>query len=142
MERVRLNKYFYLDEYIPETLYTTFHTKPHLLVGLLDVRLINADLLLREKFGAITINNWWNNGDRYWSGLRTIDSPYYSLTSQHSYGRASDKIFHNVTAQEVRDYIKGNWEELGIMCIEENVSWVHSDVRLWHQGDALLIVKP
>ena len=142
MERVALNKYFYLDEYIPKELYKRFQKKPHILIGLLDVRLLNSDFLLREKFGPITINNWWNGGNRNWSGLRTLDSPYYSPTSQHSFGRASDKIFHSATVGEVREDIKEYWEEYGIMCIEENVTWIHSDVRLWKDGAELLIVYP
>ncbi|HSH50934.1 MAG TPA: hypothetical protein VK982_04340, partial [Bacteroidales bacterium] len=76
-----------------------------------------------------------------WSGIRTSDSSYYSQTSQHTWGRASDKIFKDATAQEVREYIKGMYEELSITCIEENVSWVHSDVR-WTRSTDLLIVYP
>ena len=142
MERIRINKYFFLDEYIPEELYKKLQHKPHILLGLLDKEMLKADLMLRELFGPITINNWWNGGSRNWSGIRTPDSPYYSSTSQHTYGRASDKIFSNVSAEEVREYIKVHWKELGITCIEErpnapeedDIEWLHSDTRYWH-GD-------
>lgn len=140
-KRVQLTKNLWLDEYIPKGLYLQWEQKPHILIGLLDRRLIQADQLLRDKFGPIIINNWWNDGDRNWSGIRTPISPYYSYTSQHPWGRASDKIFNYVSAQEVREYIKGTYRELGIMCIEENVSWIHSDVR-WTRNDELLIVYP
>ena len=139
MKRIQLTKNLWLDEYIPENLCKRLQKKPHILIGLLDRRLVMADQMLRDHFGPVTINNWWIKGDRNWSGIRTPDSPYYSETSQHSWGRASDKLFKNVTAQEVREYIKGMYEELGITCIEENVSWVHSDVR-WTRSTDLLIV--
>ncbi len=141
MNRIKLTNNLWLDEYIPRELYLKFKDKPHILIGLLDRRLVMADQMLRDVFGSVTINNWFVGGERNWSGIRTPDSPYYSETSQHSWGRASDKLFKNVTAQEVREYIKGMYEELGITCIEENVSWVHSDVR-WTRSTDLLIVYP
>ena len=140
MNRIKLSDNLYLDEYIPKGLYQQYESKPHILIGLIDKRLIDADQKLRNVFGSVIINNWWNGGDRNWSGIRTSDSSFYSLTSQHTYGRASDKLF-NSPAEEVREYIKQNWISLGITCIEENVSWVHSDVRWW-QGNNLLIVYP
>jgi len=141
MKRIALTKNLWLDEYIPENLYKRLQKKPHILIGLLDRRLIMADQMLRDQFGPVTINNWWDNGERNWSGIRTVESPYYSETSQHTWGRASDKIFKDATEQEVREYIKGMYEELGITCIEENVSWIHSDTR-WTQMTDLLIVYP
>jgi len=141
MSRISLSKNLYLDEYIPEAMYRQFEKKPHILVGLIDRRLVEADQRLRDQFGAVTINSWWDGGTRNWSGLRTPDSPQFSRTSQHSFGRASDKIFKEASAEEVRKYIQDNWIELGIACIEEGVSWVHSDVRWWEGGN-LLIVHP
>lgn len=141
MERIRLSTNLFLDEYIPKDLYLQYSKKPQILIGLIDERVIKADQLLRNKFGSVTINNWWFGGNREWSGLRTKESPYYSPTSQHSFGRASDKLFTHAPAERVRQYIKDNWKELGITCIEEGVSWVHSDVRNWN-GHDILIVRP
>lgn len=140
-DRIQISKNLWLDEYIPKGLYMELNHKPDILIGLLDRRLIHADQMLRDRFGPVTINNWWYGGERNWSGIRTPDSPYYSKTSQHSCGRASDKIFNYAYASEVREYIKGMYQELGITCIEENVSWTHSDVR-WTRSDELLIVYP
>ena len=140
MNRIRLTDNLFLDEYISKDLYLKFEHRPQILVGLLDRRLIQADQMLRNVFGAVTINNWWHGGDRQWSGLRLPESPDYSLTSQHSSGRASDKIF-TAPAQEVREYIKMNWIDLGITCIEDKVSWLHSDVR-FNISNQLLIVTP
>jgi hypothetical protein len=141
MKRIQLTKNLFLDEYIPRELYLSFETKPHILIGLLDPRLIKADQMLRDHFGPITINNWLAGGDRNWSGIRTPDSSLFSFTSQHAHGRASDKLFSQATAREVREYIRQNWMILGITCIEDNVSWVHSDVRNCSQNE-LLIVQP
>ena len=142
MERVKLTANFYLDEYIPKELYVQYANKLHILVGLLDKRLVIADQKLVDVFGSALINTWWNGGDRNWSGLRTPDSSYFSSTSQHSFGRASDKVFLRATADEVREYIKLHWQELGITCIEDNVSWVHSDCRFVNNQSKILIVQP
>ncbi|HAH24945.1 MAG TPA: hypothetical protein DCL77_14525 [Prolixibacteraceae bacterium] len=139
MGRISLTPNLFLDEYIPKAMYLKYEKTPWILIGMLDRRLIKADQLLRDKFGSVTINNWWNDGERQWSGIRTEESPDYSLTSQHTFARASDKLFSLATEEEVREYIKVHWRELGITCIEKGVSWVHSDVRWW-QGDSLLIV--
>lgn len=141
IKRIQLTANLYADEYIPRELYLKYLHKPHLLIGMLDKRLVKADQLLRDKFGLVTINNWIHGGDRQWSGIRTPESPDYSFLSQHSWGRASDKIFRDATSEEVRDYIAKNWQTLGITCIEANVDWVHSDVRWW-TGNELLIVYP
>ena len=141
MSRIQLTTNLFLDEYIPKNLYMKYESKPHILIGLLDRRLVLADQQLRDKFGQVTINNWWNGGERQWSGIRTPESPDYSATSQHTFGRASDKIFSNVAAETVRQYIREHYLELYITCVEAGVSWVHSDVR-YHTGSELLIVTP
>jgi hypothetical protein len=156
MNRIQLSKNFWLDEYIPRELYKRFHHKPHILVGLIDDRLVKADQMLRDKFGATTINNWWGLTDEQFkieiakppgerwvrneSGLRLFGTKTGASLSQHLFGRASDKLFQT-KAEDVRKYIKVHWKLLGITCIEENVSWVHSDVR-WSQGNELLLVYP
>lgn len=141
--RIKLTKNLYLDEYIPKDLYLEWYLKkPHYLVGLLDERVIMADQRLRDHFGSVTINNWIHDGNRQWSGLRLPQCSEYSFFSQHTWGRASDKIFKDATAEEVREYIKEVWQLLRITCIEDAVSWVHSDVRFVNNGKELLIVKP
>lgn len=142
MNRIKLAPNLYLDEYIPKSLYLKYVGREHILAGLIDQSLVKADQMLRDEFGAVTINNWWDGGTRAWSGLRLPESPDYSLTSQHTYGRASDKLFEKYGAQQVRDFIAKNWKQLGITCIEANVSWVHSDVRFVQNQSNLLIVYP
>ena len=130
MNRIKLTANFYLDEYIPSALYKKYAVKhPNYLIGILDKNLVLVDQKLRDVFGPIKINTWYSGGNREWSGIRTNDSPYYKQFSQHSWGRASDKIFLKATPDEVREYIKKHWRELGVTAIEKGVSWVHSDVR-------------
>lgn len=130
-------KHFAAHEYVPEETYKRFGEQSFMFI---DDRLLRFDDFLREQFGTITINNWYWNGDRMWSGLRTPNSPYYSTYSQHSFGKASDKIFRDVTAEEVRIWLKQNvdiWQQkTGIKSItlERGVSWVHLDVRNNQEG--------
>ena len=97
---------------------------------MIDDRLLRLDDQLREKFGRIIINNWHTGGNREWSGLRTPESRYYSPTSQHTFGRASDKLFIDSTTDTVRNYILKNADEFPLLTsLELDVSWLHSDVR-------------
>ena len=147
MKTYRVAKNLWLHEYIPEELYKKFcDKKPHYLIGLIDRRLILVDQFLRERFGPVIINNWHIGGDREWSGIRVDGGEDYSFFSQHSYGRASDKLFMGVTSDEVREDIKLNYtsmyRQLGLTCIEAGVGWVHSDVRTLLRSNELLIVNP
>lgn len=146
MQRIKISKNFCLDEYIPKELYKKYESKPQRLIAMLDSRLIQIDQFLRTRFGSTTINNWYTGGNRNWSGIRTPDSSYYSFTSQHSWGRASDKVYKNVTAEEVRRDIIMNWKNiyqpLGLTTIEANVSWLHSDCRYIKDQKQIFIVYP
>ena len=140
MTRVPLTKNLFLDEYIPKDVYLKYINKPWILIGLIDERVVRADQMLRDHFGIVTINSWWDGGIRNWSGVRNPNSPDYAPESQHTFGRASDKLFKDATAEEVRTYIKTNFRTLGITRIEQNVSWVHSDVANVLDPTKLLIV--
>jgi len=136
MERIKISKNFYLDEYLPKDLYLKADNHQSL-IALISDELIASDQLLRDHFGPCTINNWWDGGDRIYSGFRPYDCPIGAVASDHKKGRASDKLFKNATAEEVRAFIKSNWKQLGITKIEEGTSWVHSSV----QYTGLLILK-
>jgi hypothetical protein len=153
MKTYKLSDNLWLHEYIPEFLYKKFcDEKPHYLMNMIDPRLIELDQFIRDRFGSVTINNWISIKDkdsplyRQWSGIRTPGSEYYSMFSEHTYGRASDKIFKNVHAEEVREDIEENYslyQSLGLTCIESGTSWLHSDLRaLLYNKDQLLIVYP
>jgi len=143
MKRIKLTNNLFLDEYIPKEIYEANIHRPVILHRLINPKLIVADQKLRDEFGPITINNWWNGGNRNASGVRrpSCSGKYWSELSDHSTGNASDKIFRDATAEEVREFIKLNHLKLGITSIEDKVSWVHSSVG-WTGVNYLYIFKP
>ncbi|MBA7553063.1 hypothetical protein ES705_45648 [subsurface metagenome] len=150
MNRIELSKNLYLDEYIPEEVYnlklkTWGKAWINVLRRKINPLLISSDQFLRDQFGPVSINTWWNGGTHNLSGLRfTGYKPRGSSDwSDHFQGNASDKSFKNASAQEVRDWLKKsqNWKRAGVTIIEENVSWVHTSVS-WTDLNTLKIVKP
>jgi len=123
------SKYFKIHELLPKHLYEKYGEKGWKFI---DNRLIESIDALKEHFnlGTMTINNYFWGGDREWSGLRTPNSPYYSETSQHSFGRAADAVFSHYSAAEVRNHIIDNPHRYPyIKGIELDVEWVHIDAR-------------
>ena len=121
--------HFEIHELVPPAVY---RDRKEAAWELLDqYALITLDRL-REKHGKATVNNWYWNGSRLWSGLRTPNSPYYRPYSQHTFGRAFDMIFNDVSAQDVRDDMEENPNDMTyryITSIELEVTWFHFDVR-------------
>jgi len=128
-------KYFAAHELVPPAIYDKWGERSFMFM---DDRLLHIIDTLREEFGAATINNYKFGGDRQWSGLRTSDSPYYSPTSQHSFGRAADVLFRGHSAEKIREFIKNDsWLVLDCatsVTIEEGVNWLHIDVRNNNEG--------
>ena len=123
------SKYFKVHELVPKKMYEKYGEKAWRYV---DARLIETIDKLKEHFnlGTMTINNYFWNGDREWSGIRTPDSPNYSYGSQHSFANAFDIVFSHYSAEEVRNYIIDNPHEFQyIKGMELEVSWLHIDVR-------------
>jgi hypothetical protein len=121
--------YFSIHELVPPNV---FHDRGDKAWELLDKKLLLTLDMLRERYGSITLNDYYWGGDREWSGLRTPDSPYYSPYSQHTFGRAGDCIFKHKTAEEVRKEILDNPGDADfrlIHSVELGVSWLHFDVR-------------
>lgn len=124
-------KHFNIVELVPRQVYRDRGDKAW---ELLDQNMLKVLDQLRDKFGPMVINNWHSGGDREWSGLRTLDSPYYKPYSQHSFGRAFDIIPTTITVDSLREHIITNQElypQIG--GVELNVSWLHIDGRN-HQG--------
>jgi len=120
---------FKIHELVPEKMYNRFGESAWRYI---DEKLIKSIDLLKEHFpnGTITINNYVFGGNRHWSGLRTIESDYYSSTSMHSFGKAADMVFSEYKTEEVRQYIIDNPDLFpDIKGLELNVSWLHIDVR-------------
>ena len=125
-------KHFKAHELVPPAIYDKFGERSFMF---LDDRLLKLCDALREEFGSATINNYKWGGDRVASGLRSPDSPYYSPTSQHSFGRAVDILFKDYSAERVRSVIKDDstiWKNgtgLNSITLEDGVSWLHIDIR-------------
>ena len=122
-------KHFSIHELVPPNVFNARQEKAW---ELLDERLLITLDKLRERFGLITVNNYYWGKDREWSGLRTSDSPFYSPFSQHTFGRAADCLFSDISAEEVRKEILHNsldpdYELIG--SVELGVSWLHFDTR-------------
>ncbi len=141
MQKLKLSKNLWLHEYVDKETYLNYEkaNKLHKLAYKIDKDLLRSDQMLRDAFGPVIINNWYEGGERQWSGLRLPHSPYFNPDSLHSEFKASDKIFLNNSAEEVRNFIKEKWTLLGITAIEDNVSWLHSDTRFIPYQKTLLI---
>ena len=119
--------HFFTQEFVDPEIWDLRGNKS---IELIDERILITADQLREQFGATTINDWCWGGDRENSGLRTTYSPYYSPTSQHTFGRAIDCLFNNVTAEAARAFILKNPSKFPhITFIEDKVSWLHIDCR-------------
>lgn len=118
---------FIIQELVPKSVYLDRGGKAWQLI---DYRLIDNLNALRTQLGVpMTMNNWIWGGNRDQSGLRIPGQEYYRPYSQHTYGRAADPICET-PAQEIRERIKS--EDIILphyACFEDNVSWVHMDVR-------------
>ena len=121
-------KHFIAQEFVPESVYKDRGDKA---LQLIDPRLLRACDAMREVFGPCKINSWHWGGSYDQSGLRTPESKYYSPYSQHSFGRAADCKFKDISAEEVRIYIlanPGKFEDVTFLELD-TPTWVHVDVR-------------
>ena len=99
---------------------------------------------IREFFQLpVTVNNWKWDGDFQYRGYRP---PHCNIGAEHSYhrrGMAFDFDVKGMTAHDVRNAILSNrtdgrlWK---IMCLEDDVSWVHFDVGEIPKGQSRIYV--
>jgi hypothetical protein len=98
-------KHFAIHELVPAAVYQARGERAW---ELLDDRLIVTLDRMRDRYGKIQMNNYVWGGEDQWRGLRTSDSPYYSPYSQHTFGRAADPMFQDITNAQVRQDILDN----------------------------------
>jgi len=126
-------QYFQWHELVPSAEYKDYW------LYLIDDRLLMSLDAIREHYKRpVTVNNWFRGGKFSNRGLRPMNSSVGAKFSQHKYGRAADFDVDGIPARKVRDDIKAGLFPL-ITCIEDNVSWVHIDVR---NATRLMIVLP
>lgn len=144
-------KYFGLHELVSKSIYQEYEAKNklYLLWNVFDYRMLHTLDSLRIKYGKMTMNDWkWRRDSNFnqYRGWRDPSCEIGSVLSQHKYGRAADLIPSETTAEAIRKDIKANpWEDTFkyITCIEDGVSWLHFDVRLWDKEKRnLLIINP
>jgi hypothetical protein len=132
--------FFSIKELVPQKLYEHFQSSQHILWGMFNEQALQTLVALRQHFGPLTVNDWaWGGGYQY-SGFRPFDCTVGADLSQHRLGTAFDCKFKNVTAEEVRQYIKDNpFEFPYITHIEGDVDWFHFDCRFVPNWDGIPI---
>ena len=125
---MKLNKYFYLQEFVPQEVFELFGKKSLMFV---DERCIKTALMLRKMYGEIHINDWLWGGDRSNSGFRHPYSKVGRLFSPHKSGKAIDPKFIEADVDYVKEDIRNDsmffYKNMGISRIEEGVPHLHID---------------
>ncbi len=132
-------KFFKLYELVPKATYELLKNRPWVIWQLFDERILYSADRIRKRYGKMLANTWYWGGGHQYRGWRPHDCDVGAVYSQHKFGRAIDLEPIEVTAEEIRQDIKKGENFRYITCIEENVSWLHIDVRNYK---GLLIVKP
>jgi hypothetical protein len=100
---------------------------------------------LRDRFGPITVNDWFIGGTHHEAGLRRFDTATGAKYSMHKYGCAFDPKFKDTTPKEAFDYILAHPDEFPLLTTMENVlktiTWLHFDVRN-HNQSGIWVVEP
>lgn len=137
-KRILISSNFYLDEFVPEDIYSRFGKQSIIFVA--KERIMRAEEL-RKIYGPVIINNWaWTATDPLQdSGYRVPSCPIGAVYSQHKLNCADDLHFVKFNGQgkpaydQIREDIKkdpAKFLAIGITTIEEGTwSWLHADRR-------------
>lgn len=136
MRNERIKQYFDIQELVCKHVYTRFGEGAW---SFFDERLFETLLVIREKLGKpIYVNNWQVGGNLTQRGLRcnvcvlvsektALEKVYMST---HIQGNGIDFDVQGMSAAEVRGWIIKNQILLPYpVRLEDNVSWVHLDMR-------------
>ena len=100
---------------------------------------------MRDKFGPLEVNNWYNGGERDEAGLRRFGTGTGAEFSMHKYGGAFDPKPKAVTVREMYDYVLAHPDEFPHIRAVENIAatptWMHFDVRN-HNRPSIWVVNP
>lgn len=145
MERIKLTKNFYLDEFIPKEVYEQFGERSK---QFLDPRLPLLLQAIRDFTGkGITINNWIHGGAFNNRGFRHPFTGVGGTLSQHKFGRGADYNIEGMKDIEADEMIIKEFKRFqpyGLTTIENpkfTNGWTHIDTR-WTGLDTLLQVNP
>lgn len=122
-------KYFDLSELMPDEMIEKYGEQCW---QFLDYRLLVTLDFIREKLNRpIYVNG---NGFNY-RGYRPNTYKDSLYASQHLHGRAADFDVEGMLANEVRNWLKNNANQLPFpIWVEDGVNWVHIDVRQSDKG--------
>ena len=139
---MKLSKDFSLAEFVPPGIYQRYQDKS---IWFIDPKIVVIAQFLRDRFGKpVTINNYHSGGDFQYSGFRDHGCMIGATNSQHRQGRAIDFRVSDMSPEEVRQDIAGNFKlyrSIGLTTIEAGTpTWTHVDCRQT-LSDHLLIVK-
>jgi len=107
-----------------------------------DINLLIAADQLRERYGAVTCNNWKAGGHLRYRGFRPHACKVGSMFSAHRFFKALDLNFKDATAEEIRQDIKNFKIVPPINRIEDNVSWLHLDTYNGKKTEDIYFFKP
>lgn len=120
--------HFKIQELVPPEVY---QERGEQSLALLDPRILYTLDGIREHLGIpLNVNTWfWNGGIKY-RGFRPADCPVGAKYSQHKFGRAIDFVSSQMSAHKMRQEILAAKSIFPfIVFMEDNVGWVHIDVR-------------
>ena len=131
-------KYFHVSELVPPALFEKYgETRSW---NFVNKRAFENLVRFREYVGhPFVINNYKTGGPREWSGLRTPDSPYYQLTSQHSFANAYDIQCPDLDPKELQDIVQKVYADYEIGGLELASTWTHIDWRFNLDGSLSVI---
>ena len=154
MTRIKINKYFYLDEFVDPR---TYFNCPNNGLDQIDNRLFDIALLLRESLGnPLRINNWWHLYAKYknkksldwiinyieksdyskWSGYRPPTCPIGAKHSSHKKGLAIDPKGDEAEMFKIVKKHAREFYNLGVRRIEDisiTHGWLHLDMEKRNQ---------
>lgn len=121
-----------LQELLPKDTFMKYGTSG---VKLIDKRLPVILERIRELCGGkpMTLNDWFYGGRFNLRGYRPPECAIGATKSMHKQGMAADFTVKGMTAEQVRNVIRGNATELmqmGLTRMEKDVSWVHIDLKV------------
>ena len=127
-------KFFTIGEMVPRDIIEGYQDNLQKLWLLFDPRVLWTNDALRRRYGKLVMNTYPWGGDSQYRGFRPWDSSTGAMLSQHKFGRASDLVPVDVTAEEIRQEIRErpDLDEFKHMrAIENGTAWLHYDVRNW-----------
>ncbi len=145
---MKISEHFLVQEFLTPNQYKAFSKNPtkEAFYKLIHPSVVELAEFYRDFFDApVIINNWHVGGTYTLRGLRPKNCDIGAKFSMHKVGKAFDCDIKGLTAEQVRDIIESNQElfyKKGLRRIENNVSWLHSDIKETNLTNKILFFNP